>query len=221
MRPLGDQAIVSAVGPGRGRRSPEKLIPPMRRLIGPAAKGYFYYAWVVAALAGLLIVGLGMIGFLRRLEPKTRLAFLASAAIYLGGAVGLEFISGRHAFVYGTRNLAYQLFAMPRTSRKTGAVLFIRAILVRLAAVFPAWRSDSNPEPARRLQARISRKAAIAASTSASPTSLWVTIDAGSAGRGQSPDPPLFQPAKQVEDGISGWLNSKMMMWSAPRPDRA
>lgn len=183
----------------------EKLIPPMRRLIGPAAKGYFYYAWVVAALAGLLIVGLGMIGFLRRLEPKTRLAFLASAAIYLGGAVGLEFISGRHAFVYGTRNLAYQLFAMAEELLEmTGAVLFIRAVLVRLAGRFP------------RLAFRFEPGAGETASGQDFPESsdrrIHVGVadvfvgdesDAGSAGRGQSPDPPLFQPAKQVEDGIT------------------
>lgn len=116
----------------------EKLIDPIRAMIGPYAAKFLYFAWVIPALAGILVVGLGFLGFLKRLEPKTRRAFLASAAVYLGSAVGFELFAGRYAYDNGTRTLAYQLLATAEEFLEmAGAIIFIRAVLARMADRFP------------------------------------------------------------------------------------
>ncbi len=112
----------------------EKLIEPVKRLGNGLGHGFFYYSWVIPGLVVVLIVGLVFFRFLSRLEPKTRFAFLAAGAVYLTGTIGFEMIAGRHADLHGTRNLVYALLATVEESLEmAGVILFIRALLVRLA----------------------------------------------------------------------------------------
>lgn len=74
----------------------EKLIRPMRELMGGDTPTVFYYGWVAPALVLLFGIGLFLLGFLAHLPKEVRRRFLAAAILYLGAAVGMEMIEGRY-----------------------------------------------------------------------------------------------------------------------------
>lgn len=59
--------------------------------------GLLHYAWVIPYGAAVLVLAVVFTRFVLHLPPRTRLGLMASAAIYLGGAVLLEMVSGRFA----------------------------------------------------------------------------------------------------------------------------
>ena len=111
----------------------EMLTLPVRKALGEGRLGIFNYAWVVAGLVMVAIVGVTFVGFLFRLPPKTRRRFLIAATVYLGGALGVELITGAYAERYATNTLAYTMVVgVEETMEMTGAILFIRALLLYL-----------------------------------------------------------------------------------------
>lgn len=68
--------------------------------------GYFRFAWVLPALALVIIVGSTFIPFLFRLERRRRLQFIAAGLVYAGGVVGMEMIGGK---VYSAANDQFTL----------------------------------------------------------------------------------------------------------------
>ena len=112
----------------------ERLRDPMRALLGGTDLGIFYYAWVIPGAAVVLVLAVYFLGFLRRLPAKTRVAFVAAAALYVGGAIGIELFEGRYAEVHGTLNLTFVLYATVEESLEmAGALLFIHALLQYIA----------------------------------------------------------------------------------------
>ncbi|WP_337060372.1 hypothetical protein [Kineococcus sp. G2] len=69
----------------------EQTIPPLKAAFG--FSGVLAFAWVVLAVPLLVVFGLVFLRFLLALPRATRWAFLASAALYCGGAVGVEMLS--------------------------------------------------------------------------------------------------------------------------------
>lgn len=117
----------------------ERLNTPMRELLGGAAEGYWFYAWVVPAMLLVTLVGLLFTRFLRELPALTRNRFLVAAALYLGGALVLEMVGGRHAELYGQENLAYSLIAtVEETLEIAGLITFLRALMLHVAGINPA-----------------------------------------------------------------------------------
>jgi hypothetical protein len=116
----------------------EMLIEPVRGLLGHDNLGIFFFAWVIPAMAGVLILALFFLGFLLRLPSTTRLSFVGAGFLYLGGAVGVEMIGGRYAEVHGLENLTYQLIAHAEESLEmAGTIVFIYALLRYLAEQYP------------------------------------------------------------------------------------
>ena len=116
----------------------ERLIEPVRGLLGHDGLGIFYFAWVLPAMAGVLILALLFLKFLLRLPSSTRWSFLGSGAIYLGGAIGVEMIGGRHAESHGFENLTYQLLThLEESMEMAGIIVFIYALLRYLADQYP------------------------------------------------------------------------------------
>lgn len=96
--------------------------------------GVLYFSWVVPAAIVVLVVGLSFIPFLRALPKKTRLWFLLSGAIYVGGAVGMELPLGWWTESHGTNNLGYALIdAVEESLEMLGVNLFLLALVERLA----------------------------------------------------------------------------------------
>ena len=64
------------------------------------AAGYFHgflrYSWVIPGAMFVLIVALTYLRFLAALPVKTRALFLIAGSLYVGGALGIEMLGGRH-----------------------------------------------------------------------------------------------------------------------------
>ena len=112
----------------------EKLIEPMRTVLGVTDLGVFYFAWVVPGI--VLVVGLGFF-FLRfwwNLPSKTRACFFIAATLYLGGAIGMELLDGSFAELYGKKNLTYMLLStLEESLEMAGIIIFIYGLLGYIA----------------------------------------------------------------------------------------
>ena len=107
----------------------ELLIDPMREVAG--VNPWFYYAWIIPAGIFLLVLGIYLLGFLRRLPAATRIRFLVAGFIFVGGAIGLEMVSGYYAFFIDEDTLTYNLIvAVEELMEMVGVVLFIRALFL-------------------------------------------------------------------------------------------
>jgi hypothetical protein len=72
-------------------------------------EGIFYFRWTVIALALMPVLLLVFWRFLKSLPQRTRLEVIAAAAVFLGGAVGLELVAGSVASRGGQQSIAYAL----------------------------------------------------------------------------------------------------------------
>jgi len=105
----------------------EKAIEPLRELLD--AGGFFYYAWVIPGIIVVTITFLAYLPFLLHLPPVFRWLFLLSGAIYVGGAIGMEMISGAHIDQHG-RDLVYRLMTIVEEAfEMLGALLFIASLM--------------------------------------------------------------------------------------------
>jgi hypothetical protein len=119
----------------------ERLIEPVRGLLGHGDLGIFYFAWIIPAMAGVALLGLVFLGFLSRLPSSTRWSFMIAGSLYLGGAIGIEMLGGRQAELHSFENLTYQLFAhLEESLEMAGVILFIHALLRYLAEQYPEIR---------------------------------------------------------------------------------
>lgn len=108
----------------------ERLIGPVRGLLGHGNLGIFYFAWIIPAIAGVAVLGLLFLGFLSRLPSSTRWSFIFAGSFYLGGAIGFEMLGGQRAETHGFKNLTYQLFAhLEESLEMAGIILFIHSLL--------------------------------------------------------------------------------------------
>jgi hypothetical protein len=73
---------------------------------------------------------LAYLSFLARLPARTRRLLLTAGAVYVGGALGVESISGWQAAAHGEHNLGYHLIVtLEELCEMMGVVLFIYALL--------------------------------------------------------------------------------------------
>lgn len=108
----------------------EKLIIPMRTILGGHDLGIFYFAWVVPGIAFVIVLGLFFLKFLLHLPAKTRLSFLMAATLYIGGIIGVELIGGRYAELNGMENFTYSIIVTIEESLEmAGIIIFIWALL--------------------------------------------------------------------------------------------
>lgn len=108
----------------------EKLIKPIRILLGGDNLGVFYFAWVIPGIALVLVLALFFLRFMLHLPTKTRLSFLVAVILFIGGAIGVELIGGRYAELNGTQNLMYSMIATIEESLEMGGlIVFIWALL--------------------------------------------------------------------------------------------
>jgi len=115
----------------------ERLIEPMRTVLGEENLGIFYFAWVVPAIALVLFLALCYFKFLRSLPARTRSYFLAAGTLFLVGAIGFEFIEGSHVEIHGKDNLFYiVLTTIEEALEMAGVIVFIGALLSYLGDTF-------------------------------------------------------------------------------------
>lgn len=106
----------------------EYPIEPIREALNGV--GYLYYAWVIPAGILTAAVALLLWRFVMDLPRRTRNLFILAAAIFVGGALGVEMISGNHIYHYGDGNLGYVLIiTIEESMEMVGVVIFIHALL--------------------------------------------------------------------------------------------
>lgn len=112
----------------------EKLVIPIRALLGGGRLGFLYFAWVIPGMALITVVGVFFLGFLLRLPAKTRFTFMFAAALFIGGIIGFELVGGRYAEMHGRDNLTYGMIATAEEGLEIfGMIVFIYALLRYIA----------------------------------------------------------------------------------------
>jgi len=121
----------------------ETLIQPGRNLLGGGELGIFFYAWVIFAMALLLVLAPFLLRFVVSLPAATRVRFIVAGVLFVGGAIGVELLAGlfnerfglhEDKGGYGVRHLQYSFIATFEEGLEfTGSILFIRALLLHLA----------------------------------------------------------------------------------------
>ena len=142
---LGLAAMLAFLSLDEATQLHEKLIPPLRRLLG--GRGVLFYPWVVPAAALVALVALVYRPLLGTLPPSTRRALLVAGAVYVSGALGMELVSGWHASRSGEQNLTYaMLVAVEEFAELSGLTLLLLALLrhARGAEIAPS----DGPVPA-------------------------------------------------------------------------
>jgi len=118
----------------------ERLIEPGRAFLeGAGASGYvggvFYFAWVVPAIALLLIFALSYVRFFWHLPRRWQGLFAVAGIIYVGGALGLELVGGWYFVQAGGGSLFTSLLAtLEEVMEMSGMALFVYALLEYLRA---------------------------------------------------------------------------------------
>jgi hypothetical protein len=106
----------------------EKLIPPLRRLLG--GEGVLFYPWIVPGAAFALLVALCFRRMLASLPWPTAKWIVLSGAVYVAGAIGGEALGGWYASHHGDHNLTYSfLVAVEEGLEIAGLTLFLRSLL--------------------------------------------------------------------------------------------
>jgi hypothetical protein len=69
-----------------------EMVAKLLNRLEVGGEGFLMYPWVVVAVPFVLVVGGVYLRFLWKLPPRTRWLFILGAALFLGGAVGLEMV---------------------------------------------------------------------------------------------------------------------------------
>ncbi len=113
----------------------EQISGPIRRWL--QVDGILHFAWVIPYGIVLLVLGVLGLGFIRRLPSRSRLLFGAAAVIYVGGALGMELLSGKMGAIQ-PRPLSYEwLTSVEELMELSGLVLFIYALLDHIEKELP------------------------------------------------------------------------------------
>jgi len=112
----------------------EKLIEPMRSLLGPGELGVFYYSWVIPGIVVVCAATLFFMKFLLRLAPAMRHHLFTAAAVYLSGCLGMELLDGAYAEAYGHDFTYAFLVTIEEGLEMAGLILLARALLEYFAA---------------------------------------------------------------------------------------
>ncbi len=105
----------------------EKLVIPVRDLVNQDRLGVFYFAWVIPGIILVVLLGLVFLKFFIKLPQKTRVLFFLSGLLYLGGAIGIEFVQGYFMEINGlSRLMTLGLIASVEEGfEMAGAIIFI------------------------------------------------------------------------------------------------
>ena len=112
----------------------ESLAAPVRQALGTS--GVLYYAWVIPGAAFVLAVGLAYVPFLLRQPPWLARLMVASGALYVGGALGLELVGGALDSAGLGDSWAFALVgSVEEAAEMAGVSLFIYTLLRHLESL--------------------------------------------------------------------------------------
>jgi hypothetical protein len=113
----------------------ERISEPVRRLVD--GHGVFFFAWILAWGALLLVVAATHLRWFVALPAATRVRFLVAGTIYVTGAIGFEMLEGRmYSDSADLHRLSYELLTVcEETLEMVGILAFTRALLLHLTDV--------------------------------------------------------------------------------------
>ena len=115
----------------------ERLIKPVRAMLN-IYEGWFYFAWIIPGMIAVALFGLAYITFFLHLNTKFKLLFFASLAIYIGGIIGGELVSGHFAQATGLDNFRYAMFtSLEESLEYFGCSLLIYSLLTYIKDYLP------------------------------------------------------------------------------------
>ena len=90
----------------------------------------FFYGWVLFGMAMVMIVALSYLKFFLSLPARTRIHFFTAAAVFVGGAIGVEILGGYYAKSHGEGNFQFSMFATVEEGLEmAGVIVLINALL--------------------------------------------------------------------------------------------
>lgn len=93
-------------------------------------KGLFYYSWVIPGAILVISIGLIYLKFIFRLPPRTRLLFIVSGILFVGGGLFIEMLNGQYSEVHGSWNMRYAIgTGLEEFLEMMGTILFLYATL--------------------------------------------------------------------------------------------
>jgi hypothetical protein len=99
------------------------------------------YGWEIPGAILSVMIAIAYAPFLLRLPRATRNAFVTSGLVYIGGAVGVDFLEGWYSGLYGPKNATFvALLTCEETLEMIGASLFLCALLRYAASEIGAVR---------------------------------------------------------------------------------
>jgi len=130
--------------------------------------GILYFGWVIPAALVVGILGMSYLRFLGHLPRGIRNRFILAGAIYVGGALGMEFPLGYWTSLHGDDNFVYGMIDLVEESMEMiGTSIFLYSLIEHLSspsgvltisiATAPAAR------PARHPTAQLAQSGAIGA----------------------------------------------------------
>ena len=114
-------------------RMAETLLRPVLEGIGFVPGGILYYPWVIVYAPLVAVFALAYFGFWRALPTRIRRLFLAAAAIFVGGAMGVELFNAYHDDAGGREPLVFVGTHVEEILEMLGVIVFVYALLSFIA----------------------------------------------------------------------------------------
>lgn len=94
--------------------------------------GFFYYAWIVPYFLAVFLLGCYYLPFLLKLPRSIMYHFIIAFTLFIGGAVGMEMIGGRHDSLYGQDVILAMYYSIEELLEMLGIAVFIKGLLLYL-----------------------------------------------------------------------------------------
>ena len=109
----------------------EMSVRPFRDFAPWLATGIFYWAWVLPAMAAVAWVAWRYAGFVFNYLPTdTRRHTVLGAALFVGGAVGVEMPEARYVEQHGMDNFVYGMFVLvEEVLEMAGVLVFLTGVM--------------------------------------------------------------------------------------------
>lgn len=111
----------------------ERMTAPTQAILGTRDLGIFYFSWVIPGILGVCVLGLVFMRFLLRQPSRTRRGFVLAAAIYFGGCLGMEMLSGAYMEARGIGPVHSFLTTVEEGMEMSGLIWFIKTFVENLA----------------------------------------------------------------------------------------
>lgn len=113
----------------------EEIAKLLRPKLGEQASGFLYWAWVIPYGIFVIVAGVFFLRFVLGLPVRTRNLFILSGAMYILGALGLEFVEGYLYVHYGLDHIYNRiLYCIEELLEMGGIIVFIHALLCYMEA---------------------------------------------------------------------------------------